>query len=723
MAVGLPGARGGRARRSRAAAVWVLAGDTWRQSWREVVVRTELFALLVLSLIAGVAAVGSPTAGAGAVQMLALCLMLVPFAVVLAAGQVWRSADAEVAVFARPVTAAGYVVGRALGLVAVGGAMLLAVDVLGSLALFGLAKLPLVSSAAWVAAWSLLAVGPSLVLAASVATWLVGRTGGGARYFTLGILGSLVVAFVEYKWTALAAALDPHLLLWSPFPGMLTLGLALPPELLGPTPGWLWANRSVWLAVATVLLAAAIRQRGRGRATPSGNRARDRHLYRGAAAALAVGLVWLEAAALSLSPGVLPPGAAATAARSTGLAAAGPLALSVVVNQDSGVLAGTAQVPVATTRSSPQTLWFWLNRGLRVQRATWNAQSIPIVHAGGRVLAGTAARLMAVRVPGGAGTLVLTYGGRLLPLATWLPTPPFYPGQSAVAAYAGGGRVFWSGAGAWYPRLLAVRGQGAPVFMPTSLSWHLAGTATRFPAWSGLPSARATGMLPSVLWLQGPYHETVVDGVGVYARRRVGAVQRASLAEYAAALKVLGPWLPGWSGRVPVMVVDPLLTNPAMTPAFVALAGNQPYCTPADPVVGACTTSEPTGPAPWLRLATMAWENALGLAPGGAVAATPAWPAGDQRQQLLVVLAAATVIRADAGGPMASAVALAGYQRRAALPVVGRLSAAQSADLKQLAGWAAGASASQWTTMVARVTGAAARGALTWSAVSAAESP
>lgn len=722
MAVGLPGGRASGARPSRATPIWVLAGDTWRQSWREVVVRTELFALLLLSLIAGVAAVGSPTAGAGAIQMLALCLMLVPFAVVLAAGQVWRRPEAEVGVFARPVTAAGYVLGRTLGLAAVGAAMLLAVDVLGSLALFGIARLPLGSSVAWTTAWSMLAVAPSLVLTASAAVWLVGRTGGGARYFTLGILASLVVAFVEYKWTALATALDPHLLLWSPFPGLLTLGLALPPELLGPEPGWLWANRALWLVVAAVLVLAAVRERDRGRATPSANPARDRQLYRGAVAALVVALVWLESAALSLSPGILPAAAPATAARSTSLAAAGPLALSVAVNQTTGAVAGTAEVHVVTTRSSTQLLWFWLNRGLGVQRATWNGQSIAITHAGGRVLAGTAARLVAVRVPGGSGTLGLTYGGRLLPLPTWLPTPPFGPGNSAATAYAGDGRVFWSGAGAWYPRLLAARGAGAPVFMPTSLSWHLTGTGPRVVAWSGLPSPGATGMLPSVLWLQGPYHETVADGVSVYTRRGVGPVQLASLSAYAAALKVMAAWLPGDAGRVPVMVVDPLLTRPAMTPAFVALAGNQPYCIPVDPVVGACSTSEPTQAAPWLRLAVLAWRNALGLAPGGSLATTPAWPAGDQRQQLLAVLAAATVIRADAGGPVARAVALAGYQRRAALPVVGRLSAAQAAELKQLAGWAATASASQWAGMMARVASTAARGPLSWSNVSAAES-
>ncbi len=719
MAGGLPAARAPAAGPSRATAIWVLAGDTWRQSWREVVVRTELVALLLLSLIAGVAAVGSPTAGAGAIQMLALCLMLVPFAVVLAAGQVWRSPAAEVAVFARPVTAAGYVLGRALGLVAVGAAMLAAVDALGTLALFGIARLPLVSSLAWNTAWCLLAVAPSLVLTAAAAVWLVGRTGGGARYFTLGILGSLVVAFVEYKWTALAAALDPHLVLWSPFPGMLTLGLALPPELLGPTPGWLWANRAVWLVVAAVLLLAAVRERDRGRTTPSASPARDQALIRGAVGALVVAMVWLESAALSLSPGVLP---AAAAAGSLGVAAAGPLALSLAVNPASGVVAGRASVHVVTGHASSQPLGFWLNRGLGVQQATWNGQPVPIIHAGGRVLAGSAARLVAVRVPGGSGTLVVTYGGRLLPLATWLPTPPFAPGSGAGAAYAGGGRVYWSGAGAWYPRLLAASGAGRPIFVPTSLSWHFTGPRSAFPAWSGLPGPGATGVLPSVLWLQGPYRATEVDGVSVYTRRAVGAVQQASLSAYAAALKVLSPWLPGAAARVPVMVVDPLLTHAAMTPAFVALPGNQPYCVPADPVVGTCTAPEPTGAAPWLRLAALGWENALGIVPGGTRATTPEWPAGDQRQQLLGVLAAATVIRADAGGPVARAVALAGYQRRGRLPIVGRLSAVRAGELKQLAAWAATASASQWEGMVAHVAGAAARGPVTWADVLAGES-
>lgn len=712
---------GSGARPRTMTAIWVLAGDTWRQSWREVVVRTELYALLVLSLVVGVAAIGSPTAGAGAVQLLALCLMLVPFAVVLAAGQVWRSADAELAVFLRPVSASGYVWGRIAGLTAVGAFMLAAVDAVGSLALFGLARLPLASALAWDTAWCLLAVGPSLVLTAAAAVWLAGRTHGGGRYFLIGILGSLVTAFLEYKWAAIAAAVDPHLFLWSPFPGMLTLGLALPSELLGPTPGWLFANRAVWLAAAGLLAAAAIRERDRTGATPSAHPQRDRRWQQAMLGALAAAAVWLEVTSLALSPGLLPAGAAPAAARSTSLTAAGPLSLHVSVNAATGLVVGAAQVKVSAGRRGSSLLWFWLNRGLSVTRATWNGAVVPVAHQGARVLAGSAARLVAVRVPGGTGTLGLSYQGKLLPLATWLPTPPFAVGGASALAYAGGGRVYWSGAGAWYPRLVAAGAGGRPLFMAAALSWTV--TRSRFPHWSAVPPLGAPGILPAVLWLSGPYHATAVDGRPVYTRRPVSLLQAAALAPYVAADQGLARWLPGSTGAVPPMVVNPLGTAPAMTPALVALPGDSPYCAPADLVAGGCAPPNPSTVAPWLSLANADWQNALGLAGGGgsAVGGPPVFSAGDQRQTLLPVLAAATVIRADAGGPVARAVALAGYQRPAALPVLGRLSPAEVAELKQLAGWAAGASPSAWSAMVARVAQAAAVGPLTWSDVRSAE--
>ena len=715
---------GGSWARPRAlTAVWVLAGDTWRQSWREVVVRTELASLLVLSLVAGAAAIGSPTAGDGAIQMLALCLMLVPFAIVLAAGQIWRSADAEVAVFARPVSASGYVLGRVAGLVAVGSFMLAAVDVMGSLALFGLARLPLVSALGWDTAWCLLAVGPSLVLTAAAAVWLAGRTGGGSRYFLMGILGSLVMAFLQYKWVALAAALDPRLFLWSPFPGLLTLGLALPPELLGPTPGWLWANRAVWLAAAGLLAIAAIRERDRRRTTPSAHPARDRRWHQGMLGALALAVVWLEVTGLSLSPGLLPASAASAAAAGGRVAALGPLSLDVSVSAATGAVAGVARVRLSARGGGASLLWFWLNRGLSVTRATWNGQGVPVAHQGARVLPGSAARLVAVRVPGGRGTLGIAYRGRLLPLATWLPTPPFPVGGTSGEAYAGGGRVYWSGGGAWYPRLLAGGAAGRPLFLATSLSWAVTATAKSLPHWSAVPAAGAPGILPAVLWLSGPYHATRVDGRSVYTRRPVTALQAAALASYVAADQILARWLPGYDGSVPPLVVDPLLTAPAVTPALAALPGHSPYCAPVDLVAGGCATSQPTTLAPWLRLAAASWQSALGVGSTNAAAPGPSvFPAGDERRAIVPVLAAATVIRADAGGPVARAVALAGYQRPGGLPVLGRLTPTQVGELKQLAGWAAGASPSAWSAMTARVVQTAARGPLTWSRVLSAES-
>jgi hypothetical protein len=696
-------------------AVLVLAGDTWRVSWREVVVRTMLWALLVLAMVGAVAAVGSPTAGDAAIQMLAVAFMVVPFALVLVSGQVWRDPESEAAVFSRPVSAAAYVWGRILGLWAVGAAMLLAVDVVGSLALFVVAREPLGASLAWDTAWCALAVAPSVLLTAAAAVWLATRVNGGPRYFTIGILGALVVAFAEYKWAALASALSPVLALWSPYPGLLTLGLALPPELLNPSPAWLWANRTVWVMAAVLVATAATRRRAGGRLTPSRSPSRDLRVQQAAAVALGIALAWLVIAGAALSPATLSPARVAEAAAQR-ILPRGALQLSVTVNRDSGSLVGTAAMPV-TAPAGP--LSFWLNRGLQVTKATWNGTGVTVTHSGSRVWSGTAARLVSVSVPGGSGTLTVQYTGHLLPLATWLPTPPFRVGSTYEEAYAGGGRVYWGGSGSWYPRILAPGAGGTPLYFPVALSFTVTGPSRGFPVWS--PTAAATaGPPPDTLWLEGPYHATVVDGVSVYSRRPITPLQTASLSTYTAALKLLAPWLPGGSTTLPAVVVNPLAIRATLTPLVLALAGNQPYCAPSDLVTGACGAQIPSSVTAWLRLAQMGWSNALGVSAGTMPMWQPAFPPGDVRAEILPVLAALTVIRADRGGALAARVAALGFQHPGALPVVGRLDATQQSELSRLTVWANTADASAWAGFVGRVLARADRGALTWATVNSA---
>jgi len=701
--------------------VEVLASDTWRRSWRESVVRVTFLLLILLTIVAGVAALGSPTAGDAAVQMLALAFMVVPFGVVLVAGQVWGSPAAEVTFLTRPVTAEAYVLGRTLGLVAVGAAMLLVVDVVGSLTLFAIVRLPLVSVLEWDTAWCLGVVLPSLILTGAACAWLVTRTGGGARYFTTGMVLALVVGFVEYKWTALALVVDPRWVLWNPFPGLLTLGLALPPELLGVTAGWLTANRVLWLLVAGAVLTAAMRLRSRSWSTPSLRFAHDSRTWQALAAAGILAAAWLEMTAVSLSPPVLSASAVARAAAANHLVVDGPLSLQVTVNRGSGRLAGVATSHVRVFGTGAVPVWFWLNRGLAVDQVTWNGGRVTLVHDGGRVESGTAARLVAFNLSSGDGVLTISYSGRVLPLATWLPTPPFAVGTTPEGIYAGDGRLYWDGTGSWYPQLLAPKGDGAPLFQPTTLSVRVTGRGQASQPLRTRLAARP-GVLPAVVWLEGPYRVTTVDGVRVYARRPWTSTQRAVLSDYAAALHGLEAWLPGSTSQLPAMVANPLGTSPEMTPSLVALPANQPYCQPDNPLLGGCAPARaPSALSAWLLMARLAWSGELGLSTGTLSAFQPVFPAHDQRGALLAVLAAATVVRADAGGPLARSVAALGYQHPAPLPGLGRLTRQQAAWLKQLSGWAASASPAAWSRWAARVVQTAGTGALTWTAVTDAE--
>jgi hypothetical protein len=666
--------------------VVVLAGDTWRLAWREVMTRVELVMLLILAVVSGVAAIGSPTAANGTVQMLAVCLEVVPFALVLVAGQVWRRTEDETALYSRPLTALTYMAGRGLGLWVVGLAQLAAVNLMADLTLVLVAHLGW-ASGAWDAWWSLLVVVPSELLVTGATLLVVTVTGGGARYYTLAIVGSLVVALAEYKLSALAAATDPRLVLWSPFPALLTLGLAMPPVLAHYQAGWLWPNRLLYAAGGLALLALAALRRGRGLELPLARRRPAQVTLAALLLVAAVGLVWLEGWAVANAPNVLSPSVVAAAADTTAPLAPGSLTLQVTVNPAAGAVQGQAVWRGAVERSAA-SVYVWLNRGLDITAASDGTAPLDVVRvAGGAVEADTAASLWLLAGHLGSGApLVITYRGRLLPTPTLLPTPPFRVGVSYEGAYAAPGVLALDGNGSWYPRLLAAGAGGAPLPSAMALTLSVVGDPGR-AVYTVLTQSGSGWRLPPgapwprVLWLSGPYVARRL-GALVVATPPGSPPNPAGLAPYESSWPALRPWLPG-AGQTLYAVTSPVATAPLLTGSLLALPGNQPYCVPPDPVTAACGGVVAAPLAARLLLSSLAWENVLGLSGGNLPVLQPAVSAGDERATLAPVLAVLSVWRSETGTEAAT-VAQA-WTGRAALPVVGTLNATQAAVAAQLA--------------------------------------
>lgn len=243
----------------------VLAAGTWRLAWRQPLTRLLLAGAVALAVVGSVAAIGSPTAGDGAIQMLAVCLQLVPFATVLLAGDVWRRDLEDVAVLSRPLDAAVLVGGRAAGLCLVGLGLLGAVGLVSLLGLWLVAGLSLPASAAWLGVLGAVYVAPGLVLLAGACLCYLAGGGAGPGYHAIVLVATLAMALYSYKLNAIAAAHLHALAFFAPFPGFLGPGLALPPGPLGApaVPGWLWWNRALCIAAGLLLLAWAVHRRAR----------------------------------------------------------------------------------------------------------------------------------------------------------------------------------------------------------------------------------------------------------------------------------------------------------------------------------------------------------------------------------------------------------------------------------------------------------------------------
>lgn len=715
--------------RARGASGWlavaVLAFDTWRLAWREVMTRVELLMLLILAAVSGVAAIGSPDAANGTVQVLAVCLDVVPFALVLVAGQIWRRSDDEAALFARPLTAVAYVAGRGAGLFAVGAAQLVAVNVVAGAVLVAVAHLGL-GSFVWDAWWSLLVVTPSLVLMCGVLLLAVTVSGGGSRYYTPAILGALLVAFGEYKLSALAAATSPHLALWSPFPALLTLGLAMPPAMETPTAAWLVGNRLFYAALGIGLALGAVWVRGRGTRTP-GPRP---EVLKIALAIVALGVlaggIGVEVAAAALSPALLPPAVVREAAGATAALAPGRLSIHLTARPEQGTVLGIATWTGAVDKPSA-VVYVWLNAGLTITQAVDGQAPLDVVRVDGQAVEpGTAASLwlLAGRLASGQ-PLRITYSGRLLPAATLLPTPPFQPGVAYEGGYLAPGQLLLDGNGSWYPRILAPGAGGAPLASARQLVLAVGAgagaraftTLTRGSA-PGTYLSPAAGPWPRVLWLSGPYHLVDWPHAQLAAGPGPAAVAAVGLAPYVSSWGTLWPWLPG-AGPTLEAVVSPVATHPLLSGSLLALPGNQPYCTPPDPVTAACGGIVAAPLAARLFLSQLAWANALGLSGGNLPRLAAETPTNDARAALVPVLAVVSSWR-GLTGPAATEVAAA-WTHGQALPAVGTLSAAQRQEAAQLAASAAYASPSAFRAFAARLATVPPATGLTWTMVEALE--
>lgn len=663
----------------------VLAAGTWRLAWREPLTRLLLALALLLAVVGSIAAVGSPSAGDGAIQMLAVCLQVVPFAVVLLAGELWRPDADEAALAARPVSAAAYVLGRAAGLLLVGLVLLAAVSALSAAGLWLVARLPLAADVAWIAILAGVYVAPGLVpVIGACFLWLAG--GRGPRYHTGAIVGALLVAFYSYKLDAIAAApaLRP-LAFFSPFPGLLTLGLAVPPAQLGApwVPAWILWNRAFFVVLGLGLLALAAWRRSRGlrlfplRSLPAWR------AWLAAAVAVALGLaIPLAATAARLAPPAL---ATPPSLRGVPVPATTSLSLTVTADAASGQVSGDADWQLATAGGGP--LYVLLNAGLVLRPPAGVRVSLPD---GSGVIPGTAARLY--RLQGGAastgGHLRLAFAGRLLPAPSTIPYPPFPLAQTFEGAAAGGGRAFFDGRGTWYPVPVGAGlapGDAAQVAMSLTVL-HASGGR-----WIGLPAQKQAGGAIAVGWRGGPMPAIVgalapyrvFRGAGfTYADLQAPAPAAARvLTTYAAAAATLRPQLAAaLPGAVLTAAAYPLLTAPVLADGVLWLPADQPFCTPPDPVTGACRGGAPTLRSATLLLSKLAWQSALNVADDGLVLPRPA---SEAATAWLVAPQAAVVAWRALSEPPALAAAWTGH---ADLQWIGPLSAMQRTIARQAAG-------------------------------------
>ncbi len=694
--------------RGAAAGLLAVALDTWRLAWRDPLTRLELLLLLLLDLFSSIATVGSPTTGDGAIQMFAIAYAVTPFALVLLVGQIGRSLRAEVAWWSRPLSRESYYLGRFVGYLAVGTCIVAFSGAAGALLMAAIGGFPLAPSLVW-NAWFAMATLPGLVTVAGGSLFLLQRTGPGIRYFTPAILISLALAFADYKWSAMAAAL-PHLVFWNPFPGFLTLGLALPPRLLGTPPvvGWIWINRLLYMGVGLLFLAGAIASRGRhGFRYPL---ERPRAIRLGAGAVLvgvaAVGLL-LHATASASSPGNLAAGRGANRPVPGGRVA---VAVSLVVDPHTGELRGRALY-----RHLPEgRIEFALNAGLTPEsvREGGHALAARRVGAGLRVLPATAAALWSVRRTSElAGPLAITFRGTLLPQASTLPYPPFALGRVYESMQAGNGRLFLNGMGTWFPVVVARNARELRGIREGRLRLSLTEPtpkATTITDMHPLPNAQGwSGKIGRSAFLTAPYAVTALAFAESLSATPLSGASLSVAQLYAAAWRSLEAILSG-PERTLVIVSSPVTDSAELLGNLLIASDLHPYQLPTDPVTGSAH-ADPTPERCLGELISLWWaEQAV---PTVGLFSREATPLQAQARRVFAALDLLYLT------PAGLRTRIVGDLKRGSLPGIGRLTPAEEAMAERLWPAVRPLSYGAWEALRASAARAIARRSATWAAV------
>ncbi|MDA8206150.1 MAG: hypothetical protein M0Z36_08775 [Thermaerobacter sp.] len=565
--------------------VQATALNTWRLAWREPLTRLELGMLALLTLLAAIATVGSPTAGSGAIQMYAVAYAVVPFALVLIVGQLSRDPEEETAWWSRPLSRDQVLMGRFLGYVSIGVAMVLLMAAWGWGLMTLIAHLNAWDGALWTMQFALFTM-PSVVTVAGASLWLVVRLPGRTRYFAPAIIASLVIAFSEYKISVFLPRL-PHLAFFNPFPGFLELGLALPPSLIAPPgiSGWLWLNRLVWGLLGLLLLLFAIRRR-HGR-YPLRHRKFTRNLAILAAMGILTGMVFLQQNATRLSPAV-------TNSRKVALTPSCRQShVRLAVNASDGAVRGTI------TCKPPNTgiVRFVMNAGFAVESAREDGRTLHAISS--KVLRGTALRQWTLTGQRSAAALSLIIHGQPLPRPSTLPYPPFAVGQVYSGLYAGDGRVYMAHAGRDLPSFL-------PSTSPVTLTvTHLEGGAIVTTAVKHRTANTWGGTLGNLVVISGPLTKKTRGPTTIWLVVPGGA-RLPAFFPYVGSLRNLEGWLP-----IPkhiAFVPSPVTTGTQWDAPLILYSDVHPFAQPRDPI--AETTSPPTSYTATLTLSRLFWSAA-----------------------------------------------------------------------------------------------------------------
>lgn len=421
---------------------WVIARHTWRMAWRESLTRLEAFLLAILVTLAAIAAIGSPSAGDGAIEMYAVAYAVIPFALVLVIGQLGRHPQLEAAWWSRPISQAQVTIGRAWGYFMVGAALVGLLTTWGYLCMTLIAGLSLGSGAVWTALWAVFTL-PSLLFVIGVGLALQ-NTVGPSRYFAPAILGSLATAFAEYK-VGMFYDFFPHLPFFNPFPGLLALGLALAPSLLQrpEISGWLWFNRLIWALIGVGLVMYAAQKKG-------GFYVLSRTRYYRSLGIFLLILAFIGGGALASKASQIAP-IPTNDGRPSALSPActeGPIDMTVNAQSGDMVLHFTCQV-----RPGSKLIRLSMNAGLRATAREKGRGSL--VMSASRMDGSTAQRDWTVAVH--PGVVRFRIQGVMLPHPTTLPYPPFVVGHVYASFFAGGGRVYLAGLGRGFPSLISPR--------------------------------------------------------------------------------------------------------------------------------------------------------------------------------------------------------------------------------------------------------------------------